>query len=203
MNAGQGEGLGPAARELLLLIARCPIVAHCLSDAGGDHPCATVVRSQRALHDGPHQSPAPWNGDLEHAPLLFVGSNPTIHPDELHPTAEWPDDQIVDFFVRRFGGGQRAWTREHKYALLRDGTYAKHWSRYWAAVRTLARALYGLEADQPIRPGVDYVTSAVVHCKSREEIGVSRARKTCAGNYLDLVFRTSGAAVIVCLGKHA
>ncbi len=70
-------------------------------------------------------------------------------------------------------------------------------------VRALARALYGLAADQPIRPGLDYATSAVVHCKSREEIGVNRARKTCADNYLDPMLTVSGAAVIVCLGKHA
>lgn len=70
-------------------------------------------------------------------------------------------------------------------------------------MRVLARALYGLAADQPIRPGLDYATSAVVHCKSREEIGVSRARRTCAANYLDPMFTVSGAAVIVCLGKHA
>lgn len=93
-------GTRPATRDLLLRIARCPIVAHCLSEAGADHPCAAVVRSQRALHTGPHQTPAPWNGDLERAPLLFVGSNPSIDPDELHPTAEWPDELIVDFFAR-------------------------------------------------------------------------------------------------------
>ena len=52
------------------------------------------------------QVPEPWSGNLEHAPILFLSSNPSISTAELYPRWEWPDEEIADFFGRRFGGGQ-------------------------------------------------------------------------------------------------
>jgi hypothetical protein len=58
-----------------------------------------VIRSQL-------QVPEPWSGELEHALILILSSNPSISTAEIYPRWEWPDEEIADFFGRRFGGGR-------------------------------------------------------------------------------------------------
>lgn len=112
-----------APRALLLEIARCPVVEHVLA---GDvaHPCAGVVRHQRdhGIPVSQHQVPEPWDGDLPAAPILFVSSNPSINPNELYPRRGADDDELLDFFPRRFGGGSRPWIAGGSRTLRPDGT---------------------------------------------------------------------------------
>jgi hypothetical protein len=52
-------------------------------------------------------------------------------------------------------------------------------------------------------PGIDYVMSEVVHCKSHKEIGVKEALPECGKRYLKRVVTQSGARVVVGFGKFA
>ncbi len=77
----KSEGVGTIhhgeSAELLLRIARCPIVDRCLN---GDttHPCSTIVRSQGTDSLDDFHAPEPWSGRLSIAPIWFLSSNPSI-----------------------------------------------------------------------------------------------------------------------------
>jgi len=70
---------------------------------------------------------------------------------------------------------------------------------YWRYVKQLAIKLMGRD----VVPGTDYALTEVVHCKSRNEVGVAEAAKECVPRYLKRVLALSPAAVIVVLGTHA
>jgi hypothetical protein len=120
--------------DLLLEIARCPIVARCLADQSNTHPCAKIVLSQNPTSPDGHQLPEPWCGDLEHAPILFVSSNPSItgDPYDRYPRSGWPDVQIEDYFQNRFSGGSKIWVDPRAYDSV----------AYWREVRSRASELY-------------------------------------------------------------
>ena len=169
--------------RLLLAITRCPDLDAARTD--GSHPCAEVVRSQ-----GPagRQVPEPWSGRLDAAPILFVGSNPSIAEDDRLPTPAWSERNTVSYFSRRFDehGG---WVSGQEFNQV----------RYWTMVRSHANALLGRNAV----PGVDFAMTEVVHCKSKAETGVRNALRTCANRWLDDVMRESAATVVVLLGRQA
>jgi hypothetical protein len=184
--------------SLLLEIARCRNAEHCLANPHLDHPCAQIVGSQRASYPD-FQVPEPYSGDL-HAPILFLGSNPSFAELEEYPRATWSDDEIADFFVHRFTGGRRPWVRDGLYILLRDGSHKANWVRYWAAIRQRAAELLG---RPDVRPGIDYAMSEIVHCKSRGEVGVAAAAGECTERYLLRLVAESDASVIVSVGRFA
>jgi uracil-DNA glycosylase len=181
--------------DLLIEIARCP-----LANPDTNHPCAEIVSSQRKAKD--FQLAEPWSGGLRSAPILFLSSNPAISEKEKYPTWAWADERIADFFEHRFGGGHEQWTEGGLYYLHPDGTRSKNWVRFWAAVRQRAAELLQRDKDQ-VRPGIDYALSEIVHCKSKQEQGVEKARDKCANRYLRRIVAESGAKIIVCLGKSA
>jgi hypothetical protein len=150
-----------------------------------------VIRSQL-------QVPEPWSGELEHALILILSSNPSISTAEIYPRWEWPDEEIADFFGRRFGGGRRQWIKDGTKSLRPDGSYGRA-TAFWAAVRQ--RAIELLQRE--VRPGVDYALTEIVHCKSKSEIGVAEAKKRCVPRYLRRVLALAAAKVIVVLGKPA
>jgi hypothetical protein len=93
-----------ATNDLLLEIAHCPNF-----NSNEDNPCRTIVQTQPQED---YQLPESWSGDLEHAPILFLSSNPSIGMMEKYPSSSWPDDRIIDFFSHRFGGGLEDWTKD-------------------------------------------------------------------------------------------
>jgi len=188
-----------SAHDLLLEIAHCPVASGCLADPGSGHPCARIVSRQRTTDPAEHHLPEPWDGDLAHAPLLFIGSNPSIDRDELNPTWTWPDDDVLDFYTHRFDGRRPEWTRDARYPLLKDGTHRRRGVSFWATVRKRAAELLEREPQ----PGIDYAMCGVVHCKSKAEYGVREALGECAERYLERMLAASGARVIVGLGKVA
>ncbi|MCH7745362.1 MAG: hypothetical protein IIC84_04730, partial [Chloroflexi bacterium] len=123
--------------------------------------------------------PEPYMGNLRGAPILFLGSNPSIGYDHEYPSAVAKDDEIDDFFTNHFEGGQKEWTQEGSYVNRLDGNRA--WVPYWAEVKK--RAMELLERDD-VRPGVDYALSEVVHCKSKGQVGVSKDLDECSTRYL-------------------
>lgn len=186
-----------ASRELLFQIARCPIV-HAAFHSQSGHPCRKIIESQNAGSLSDFQLSEPWNGQIETAPVLFLSSNPSIDPIEHYPTWSSADDVVEDFFSNRFAGKQKEWVRDGKHFLKKDGSYSQA-VKFWSAVRNRAEELF----QRDVIPGVDYALSEIVHCKSRQEIGVVDAMDFCSRRYLKEILSISGAVIIVILGDKA
>lgn len=182
---------------LLLEIAHCPVVGHCLSDDGTGHPCSRIVRSQSVTALSEFQVPEPWCGQIDCAPIMFLSSNPSISYSEEYPRSDWPEDHIVDFFANLFSDGRKAWVVDGR-CLNWDGSYGGK-TYFWSAVKRRAEELLEREAV----PGRDYVLSEVVHCKSTKEHGVPEALWPCVNLYLEKVINISAASIIICLGDRA
>lgn len=185
-------------KKLLLEIARCSQAQSCINNTLIDHPCSKIVHVQNSSSFDDYQVPEPWCGNIIDAPILFISSNPAISSKDIFPTGKWMDDDITDFFENRFGGGKQEWTRNGTKALDKNGTYMKATS-FWASVRQRAIELLKRE----VNPGLDYALTEVVHCKSKQEIGVTEATEFCVNRYFNQILSLSGALVIVVLGKHA
>lgn len=186
------------AENVLLTIARCPVVAKCLQDPELKHPCSTIVRSQRSENYQAHQLPEPWSGQIDQAPILFISSNPSLSGKEVFPTGSWDDAQIVDYFQHRFGGGEKVWVKAGTKSLTKDGSY-KQATMFWAGVKQRAKELLQREPQ----PGLDYALTEIVHCKSKSEHGVMEARGHCISRYFARVLSASPARVFVVLGSQA
>ncbi len=187
------------AERLLVDIARCPNVAACLGSGSEGHACWQIVLHQGVSQVAAFQVPEPWSGDLTHAPILFVSSNPSWDPGEDYPHAGWPDELIIDFFMNRFGNGRKEWVKDGVRPLLSNGEHPTGWVRFWAAARSRSTELLG----RPACPGVDFALTEVVHCKSTKEIGVDDATAKCSDQWLLRVLSCAGASLIVTLGKPA
>jgi uracil-DNA glycosylase len=181
-------------RELLLGIARCAVVESATIDIG--HPCHQVIGFQRAAFGDDHvwQPPTPWVGHLDMAPILFIGSNPSIGGHESYPTVDSSDEDLIEFFDNAFEGSQ-----------IQGGIRARmangNWGRpvaTWAGVRRRAEELL----ERRPQPGIDYALTEIVKCRSQRETGVSEARDTCADFYLERTIACSPAKVLVGLGAQ-
>ena len=183
-----------SSHALLLEISHCPELGQATNPS---HPCHRIVSCQ--VESEEFQLPEPWTGHLSSAPILFVSSNPSINEEEAYPTTSWDDNEVTDFFERRFDVN-RPWTRDARYVLLKDRrTYNTDWVRFWASVRKRAEELLGRAAN----PGKDYAITEVVHCKSRAETGVSDALSTCSEKWLEPILENSAANIVVLLGNRA
>ncbi len=180
-------------------ITHCPIVQQWFTDHNSTNPCANVISSQGVQSLEHFQVPEPWSGDIEHAPILFLSSNPSFEENRSEEYPQWSDEWTADFFRHRFGGGRKQWIDEDGVRSLQwDGSRGKA-VPFWREVRSRARELF----ERDVRPGVDYALTEVVHCKSKGQEGVKEALRECARRYLQPVVALSGAKVVVVLGKHA
>lgn len=187
------------SKETLLdEIVNCHHARKCREDSTAENPCRTIVDYQNTLGLDQFQVPEPWSGQIEKAPILFLSSNPSISSDEIYPTWECSSKDVHDYFNYRFGGGSETWILNGTKSLLKDKTYSRS-IRFWAAVRQ--RAIELLQPD--VIPGVDYALTEIVHCKSRDEIGVKQAQEQCVQAYLRRVLELANARVIVVLGSRA
>jgi hypothetical protein len=186
-----------STRDLLLEIAKCPNVVEIFKGAE-NHPCSEIVRSQGSSVLDNFQVPEPWNGCIDKARLLYLSSNPSISEIELYPTWNWSEERLEDFFNHRFGGGNEQWVKNGKRAMAKDGSYLDAQS-YWSEIINRSQELYGRQAI----PGIDYTITEIVHCKSKNMIGVKSALGECSGRYLQRVLQASGASVIVVVGQKA
>ncbi len=119
---------------------------------------------------------------------------------EAYPTAGEDGDAIVEFMARRFDPTvlPTPHVRDCRHLQL-DGHYAANGTRFWINMRARASELLARVAD----PASDYVLTEVVHCKSRDEIGVASAADTCACRFLDRVLTLSDAGVVAIVGTKA
>lgn len=182
-------------------IARCPNVRLCLETDASSHPCSEIVHFQVAKFGvtsyEDFQLPEPWTGEIDRAPILFIGSNPSIGFDK-HSLGSSTDHEVWDSHHHVFGGGLKDYTIEGKYTTNPDGERNLPHVATWAGVRKRAEELI---PDRPVVPGIDYALTEVVHCKSLHEIGVNRALKTCTDLHFDSVMHVAVAPVLVALGK--
>lgn len=183
------------AQSVLLDIARCPNVSECLQGTGSDHPCRRIVMTQGSRTIDQHQIPEPWSGRLAEAPLLFLGSNPSIDESESYPRWSSLKEQLISYFNERFENS----IQDGRKARREDGVYGKS-VQTWTEVRGRAMELYETEN---VIPGIHYALSEVVHCKSRKNLGVAEAINECTSRYLDRVLSCSPAKIIVALGRHS
>ena len=88
-------------KNLMMSISNCDEIERAKEDS--NHPCHKIVHYQYIEKQGKaFQHPEPWNGNIERAAILFVGSNPSIDFDEEYPTDEWCDNDIYTFHYDRF-----------------------------------------------------------------------------------------------------
>lgn len=185
--------------KLLIEITRCPEFQGLINSSESDHPCFKIVNSQCPEAIDNYQVPEPWSGHIESAPILFVASNPSISDHDIFPTCQWSDDDIVDFFIRRYGGGKKKWITDGTKALGKYGYHLRA-TNFWAAIKQRA---IELKNSTDIKPGIHYAVTEIVHCKSKSEIGMREAQDTCVEHYLNRIMKLSVASIIVVLGTAA
>lgn len=180
---------------LLSEITHCAVLE--ASKSGAPGPCKRIVDVQSQLPLAAHQVPEPWTGDIEQARILFISSNPSIDFDEPFPV--WSDEasSTNEFFMNRFGD-QPGQIKDGMYPPVEGGGWGPA-VRFWSSVRQRA-----FEVLPGAVPGADYALTEVVHCKSRNEIGVREARSTCAERYLPrIIDAATKAKLFVVFGVHA
>ena len=183
---------------LLLAIAHCPNVMVWFDNTDPNLDWVEVIYSQDVTDITTFQVPEPWSGRISTIPLLFLSSIPSISKTEAYPKRTTGDEEIIDFFKNRFGGGQRLWVKDGTKALQQDGEYATY-TKFLASVCKRAVELYQRE----VTPGIDYAITEVIHCKSLKEKEASDALNECADRYLARLIAISEAKVLVILGDLA
>jgi hypothetical protein len=186
-----------SARKLLEDIAHCSIACDIRAGSKVHQACNTIVGLQ--TRDA-FQLPEPWSGRIDTAPILFISSNPSIDPLERYPDESWEGELIIDFFQNRFTS-KVGWVHKGLYALRRDGSRTD-WVRFWASARSRASEILEKEKNA-IVPGMDFALTEVVHCKSRNEVGVREAQDCCSNRYLTRVISVAAAEVLVVFGEIA
>lgn len=194
-------------KKLLMEIAHCENVKNYYDNHNAPMPCRRVIKSQKKKGLNEFQLPEPWNGDIEKAPILFLSSNPGIKSSEVFPTwskSSWPEDLIVDFFTNRFGGGKKEWKDANGKSLYRDknnNLVHKNGAKFWQHIKNTVAEIIKDENITTLREAAKHFSSTeIVHCKSKSEKGVRKARTECIGKYLCRILNISKAKVVVCLG---
>jgi uracil-DNA glycosylase len=199
--------------ELAIAVSRCPEVSVAWDDKS--HPCHQVVSCQRDTGLAHFQRPEPWMGGLATARVLFIASNPSISDDpsdmrEAYPSMTTSDQDAAEFFVRRFDPEHEPVFATFNHpsepnflTLSLDGQYRNGVKRpkspqpTWSAIHNRAVELLGAD----IHPYRDWALTEIVHCKSRNEIGVVKAAPRCRRLWLDSIVAASPAPVVVALGN--
>lgn len=144
------------------------------------HVCNKIVASQQFDSIGKCQVPEPWNGDIEKAQILFISSNPSFNREESYPTV---DGQVeLEFYEKRF-------------------IYPEQWkhTRYWNAIAKWASAILQVSSDNVLQ---EYVAiTELVHCKSKEQVGVGKCCTLCADKWLEKVLSLFHGQYVVLVGK--
>ena len=197
------------SKKLAIAIARCSEISAAACDS--THPCHQVVSVQSNMNS--RHVPEPWFGDIEHARVLFLSSNPSIDrtegpSSEEFPLDSWSDELIAEWTTR---STDQAWERvsvtfnhpKHRDFLRRsiDGTYLGYGKSglepqtTWNKTHFRAKELLGEVAD----PSQSYALTEVVHCKSENEVGVKEALPRCTEKWLNPVMQLANSANVLIL----
>lgn len=180
-------------KKLLEKISTCENIKKCL-EGDTSNPCYKIINNQEKEN---FQLPEPWNGDLEKAPVIILGSNPSINENEMYPDSSWNTDEKFQFHSERFSG---KWTKDQKYVMLKDGSYDTKAVRFWSSVKNRVKEIY---TKDKILLGDDLCMIEIVKCKSRKEFEVKECMFECSERYMNEILQFSNAEVILCLGKIA
>ncbi len=189
-------------KRLALEIARCAVVEAVLRADPAAAACRAVVEYQRC-EPALRWVPEPWSGHLAEAAILLVSSNPgSGKPNDSHSldqiTASSSDDEILHSFDDAFDDGPWPGVADGVYLRDRDGIRGKY-VRYWGWAMSIAEELL----QRPPRPGLDYALTELVHCSSRDEVGVWDAVTDCVPRYFERVMATAPAPVVLVVGAVA
>lgn len=206
--------------QLAQEICSCPEVDNSINDTS--HPCHKVVKQQTILIERgvfkkeDRQRPEPWIGPIYKSPLLFISSNPSISDEpgdtrEDFPTYAWSPEDSANFFVNRFNPNVKPVhaTFNHpqeKNFLVRcvDGEYRSGMKNQkapqstWNSIHMRAMELLGPDAN----PNVNYALTELVHCKSKNAIGVKEAANFCMNRWLFPILESSNIRVAILVGSH-
>jgi hypothetical protein len=201
--------------QLAISIANCPNIN--IAENDWKNPCHKIVNYQINRRPGqlPH-TPEPWFGNLAESLVIGISSNPSINEDpeakaEIYPTAEWKDEDKANFFINRIGNFPESFVTFNSsihndfLTLCNDGQYrsgTKNETKSqptWFAVHNRMKEILGESAD----PRSNYCLTEVVHCKSKNAIGVKKAASTCTEIWFEQKFKISKAPVIIIFGAHA
>lgn len=210
-----------AEAELVRRITNCPNLRETFSH--NPSPCRGVIewQTEQFVEIGlsrdeareRHHLPEPWSGNLSTARILFVSSNPSFAMDDHFPDSTWPDEDVVEFFTRRFvQSGERSFgavdgpakaDQDRPILLGSDGLprLSKR-VRTWQILRTRAAHILGL-APEDTRASEHYALTEVVRCKSQKEVGVADALTTCVDMWFAETLRLSPARLLVISGAPA
>lgn len=195
-------------------ICDCPNVRVAASDK--KHPCHKVVNEQNKLISvtDQRQRPEPWVGNLTSSKILFISSNPSINEDlsetgEIFPTFGESVEESAKFFIERFDQSRdQPWVSfnlpgvSNFLTLCRDGDYRsgtknpKKSQPTWNNTHSRAKELLGENAH----PNSDYAITEIVHCKSKDSIGVDEASSECVDRWLKEILLLSPAKIVILLG---
>jgi len=205
-------------RKLALDISSCCEVSKALTDS--THPCHKVVGWQAKEWNPPvlqiensrMHRPEAWTGDIVNAPILFLSSNPSFDSGENYPNwnlDEWSLEKVEDFATHRFtskidrGYGASDGLSPNKVdrTISKDGELL-HKVTYWNWARCMVAYIHGKDISD-VSAHSDYAMTEIVHCKSKKEEGVKKARSKCKDKYLERILAVSKAELIIISGKHA
>lgn len=192
------------AKELCLTIAKDPDFFDGFENLGS--PYHEICSVQKNFEE--KQLPEPWNGNIEKARIMFISSNPSISEKEIYPTdnsAEWPDDRIADFFENRFTNGCRR----------NDGTpfSVNFWTGLIKHTNWISEICLGNSIPKICPEGRNYkdhyyklndviVSTELVHCKSKNEIGVNACLND-QFKYMKEIVSLFNGEIIVLFGNYA
>jgi hypothetical protein len=152
-----GPGQAPVI-DLLSAVLGCRYIEEHFDR--GSSECSPVIQEQGTADRFKFQVPEASSGAISTAPILFIGSNPSIDVDEDFPTYNWSDAKIQDFFEHRFDSANE-WVRDGVRVRCKSGGFGKRvktWGQIMANVQRRHFPIHeqrwdGLARDEPGRPG--------------------------------------------------
>jgi uracil-DNA glycosylase len=92
------------AEELISEIFHCP---NCVENKN----CPQNSTGQKVQ---PFINPEPFLGDIANSKILVISETPLIYNNEVYPSKEWAEDEIIDFFKNRFDKNKK-YVKEYRY----------------------------------------------------------------------------------------
>ena len=191
------EKVSKDIRKLFFEILYCPISK---IKTGELNECYDIIHSQNNFKKE-FQLPEPWSGDIERAKILFISSNPGITINEVFPRYSveenvflegWNDNNIFQFFKDRFvKNGGKIKIKE------KEGIKFKRVLN-WKKLLKRGEELVGGDLSFE-----NIAITDVVHCKSKNEIGLEACKNVCGSKFLNKVIGYSNAKLIVIVGNKA
>ena len=171
--------------------------------------CNALYKSQQCTSIADFQIPEPWNGDIENAPILFVGLNPGFLDVELYPklgnpywtlaNGKFDPAKVEDFFEHRFNSSYQYVQYPNRTKIVPEGYKVLRWRTFWAYVKSIADKILNTSNSNP---GVDFAITEIVHCKSKDISCIhSNCYNICFNHFVKILSIAQNLQYIVVLGR--